>query len=59
MTVEASAIEVLRTASSCAMKSILTARITLERDGHQPFAITCGSYGWMVHTSFFSGEEEA
>ncbi|HEV8193109.1 MAG TPA: hypothetical protein VGP82_16730 [Ktedonobacterales bacterium] len=35
------------------------ARITLERDGHTPFAITCGIYGWMVHTRFFSTEQEA
>jgi hypothetical protein len=35
------------------------ARITLERDGHRPFAITCGIYGWMVHTRFFATEREA
>jgi hypothetical protein len=35
------------------------ARITLERDGHTPFAITCGIYGWMVHTRFFDNEEDA
>jgi hypothetical protein len=35
------------------------ARITLERDGHTPFAITCGIYGWMMHTRFFATEEEA
>jgi hypothetical protein len=35
------------------------ARITLERDGHTTFAITCGIYGWMVHTRFFATEEEA
>jgi hypothetical protein len=35
------------------------ARITLERDGYTPFAITCGIYGWMVHTCFFLTEEEA
>ena len=35
------------------------ARITLEREGRiAPFAITCGIYGWMVHTRFFSIEEE-
>jgi len=34
-------------------------RITLERDCHAPFAITCGIYGWMVHTRFFSTEDEA
>jgi hypothetical protein len=33
------------------------ARITLEREGRSsPFAITCGIYGWMVHTRFFSSE---
>ena len=35
-----------------------TARITLERDGHTPFAITCGCCG-MVHTRFFATEAEA
>ena len=35
------------------------ARITLERDGFAPFAITCGIYGWMVHTRFFSNQPEA
>jgi hypothetical protein len=36
------------------------ARITLERDGQTaPFAITCGIYGWMVHTRFFRTESEA
>jgi len=36
------------------------ARITIERDGHTaPFSITCGVYGWMVHTRFFSAESEA
>jgi hypothetical protein len=36
------------------------ARITLERDGAiSPFAITCGVYGWMVHTRFFSTQAEA
>jgi hypothetical protein len=34
-------------------------RITLERGGNQPFAITCGIYGWMVHTRFFSAENQA
>ncbi len=35
-------------------------RITLERDSPTaPFAITCGIYGWMVHTRYFSSEEEA
>jgi hypothetical protein len=38
----------------------LGARITLERDATTaPFAITCGVYGWMVHTRFFSVEAEA
>jgi len=36
------------------------ARITLEREGKTaPFAITCGIYGWMVHTRFFGTESEA
>jgi len=36
------------------------ARITLERDAMAaPFAITCGIYGWMVHTRFFGTEAEA
>jgi hypothetical protein len=36
------------------------ARITLEREGFSaPFAITCGIYGWMVHTYFLATEEEA
>jgi len=38
----------------------LGARITLERGCHAaPFAITCGIYGCMLHTRFFSGESEA
>jgi len=38
----------------------LGARITLERGGQTaPFAITCGIYGWMMHTRFFGGETEA
>jgi hypothetical protein len=38
----------------------LGARITLERDAHAaPFTITCGVYGWMLHTRFFSTEAEA
>jgi hypothetical protein len=38
----------------------LGARITLERDGKTaPIAITCGIYGWMLHTRFFSSEQEA
>jgi hypothetical protein len=36
------------------------ARITLERDTPTaPFAITCGVYGWMVHTPFFAVEADA
>jgi hypothetical protein len=36
------------------------ARITLERDSRTaPAAITCGIYGWMVHTRFFADESEA
>jgi len=27
------------------------ARITLEKDGCAPYAITCGIYGLMVHTA--------
>jgi hypothetical protein len=35
-------------------------RITLEEGGAvAPFAITCGVYGWMVHTRFFSDRAEA
>ena len=38
----------------------LGARITLEKDGAiAPFAITCGIYGWMFHTRFFSSLDEA
>jgi len=36
------------------------ARITLEKNANiAPFAITCGIYGWMVHTRFFATEDEA
>jgi hypothetical protein len=36
------------------------ARITLERDAKvAPFAITCGLYGWMIHTCFFSNLDGA
>jgi hypothetical protein len=36
------------------------ARITIESGGRiAPFSITCGVYGWMVHTRFFSTESEA
>ena len=38
----------------------LGARITLERaTSVAPFAITCGIYGWMMHTRFFSSDAEA
>ncbi len=36
------------------------ARITLERNSiTAPFAITCGLYGWVVHTRFISTEDNA
>jgi hypothetical protein len=36
------------------------ARISLERGGATaPFAITCGIYGWMMHTRFFAAEAQA
>lgn len=35
------------------------ARITLEKDGHAPWGITCGMYGYFCHTAFASSEEEA
>ena len=36
------------------------ARITLERDTRvAPFAITCGIYGWMLHTRWFDKEGDA
>jgi hypothetical protein len=36
------------------------ARITLECDGFAaPYSITCGVYGWLVHTRFFTSEWEA
>lgn len=38
----------------------LGARITLERDTSvAPFAITCGIYGWMLHTRYFASQDEA
>lgn len=38
----------------------LGARISLERDCRvAPFAITCGIYGWMLHTRYFSSEDKA
>jgi hypothetical protein len=39
---------------------VFGARITLERGARSaPFAITCGIYGWMMHTRFFSSHQEA
>ncbi|MGA2205850.1 MAG: hypothetical protein ABSG10_03875 [Terracidiphilus sp.] len=39
---------------------VLGARITLERAASvAPFAITCGIYGWMLHTRFFATEGKA
>lgn len=38
----------------------LGARVTLERSTPAAlFAISCGVYGWMVHTRFFRDEAEA
>lgn len=34
-------------------------RISLERDGWQPFSVTCGIYGAMVHTAYAENEEQA
>jgi hypothetical protein len=34
-------------------------RVTLEEGGHTPWSITCGVYGLMVHTIFFSEANEA
>ena len=36
------------------------ARITLEEESSfAPFAVTCGIYGWMFHTRYFSDKAEA
>ena len=36
------------------------ARITLEEESSlAPFAVTCGIYGWMFHTRYFSDESES
>lgn len=35
------------------------ARISLEEGGRAPWSITCGVYGWMVHTRFFEYREDA
>lgn len=38
----------------------LGARITLERKTSvAPFAITCGIYGWMMHTRYLDDQAEA
>jgi hypothetical protein len=38
----------------------LGARVTLEGNTPTaPFTITCGIYGWMFHTRFFSAKAEA
>jgi hypothetical protein len=44
----------------CDEEHVAGARITLEQDTTiAPFAITCGIYGWMLHTRFFATENEA
>jgi hypothetical protein len=35
------------------------ARITLEKGGYTPFAVTCGVYGLMCHTAFANEYDEA
>ena len=36
------------------------ARMTLEEEGSSaPYTLTCGIYGWMFHTRFFTNENEA
>jgi hypothetical protein len=36
------------------------ARITLEQAGRTaPYAITCGLYGWMLHTRYFESQSAA
>ena len=35
------------------------ARVTLEHISNNRFTITCGIYGWMVHTRFFGSEANA
>ena len=43
-----------------ALLAALRYRISLERGGAiAPFAITCGIYGWMMHTRFFAAEAQA
>ncbi len=45
----------------CDEEHMLGARITLEKgcENLAPYAITCGIYGWMVHTCFLSEEGNA
>ena len=33
------------------------ARVTLEHGTNNRFTVTCGIYGWMVHTRFFDSEK--
>lgn len=40
----------------CDEEHVDGARVTLERVRDDQFTITCGIYGWMVHTRFFSSE---
>ena len=35
------------------------ARVTFEHVRDNRFTITCGIYGWMVHTRFFNSEADA
>jgi hypothetical protein len=35
------------------------ARVTLEQVRDNRWAVTCGMYGWMVHTRFFPSEASA
>jgi len=35
------------------------ARITLEKNGHTPYSITCGIYGSMCHTAFAGDFDKA
>ena len=44
----------------CDEENDLGARISLEREGSSaPNSITCGIYGWMMHTRFFGSPDEA
>jgi hypothetical protein len=40
-------------------ETVLAARITLEQIAKPPFAITCGIYGSMVHTTWANGDADA